>query len=382
MPWVRLKGVHVGSGPEHRSDVEELLPIIRAKKANRLLLQARPNVIGLDVGFRVRQGEVTQERVVKVYVSQKIDASFLSEEQRIPSTVSFDGREIGVDVEQRAIPEPTSFTLRDRPLRGGMSISTIDDDLGGTGTLGICVTLNDANAYILSNNHVLAGANTAPIEISIIQPGEGDGGVIANDIVAKLSTFVPIDFGTSTIEIPGERPIEIPNPNLVDAALAKIQNPDPILVGQADDGYNIGNRELHWIGYPRQLVSGEWSEEQKLFLLGLRVCKMGRTTAFTMGTIISVSADGLVGPYVNDKFAWFMDQILIAGDDGRPFAKRGDSGALVVALETGQPQNLPFPPVIRGTDPIALHFAAAKGTSLALANPLDAVLDALGIPQL
>jgi hypothetical protein len=202
---------------ERPSDKDDLLRIVRAKEANRLLLRARPNVVGLDVGFRTRQGEVTQERVVKVYVSRKIDASFLGKEQLIPSTVSIDGREIGVDVEQRAIPRPgVNFTLRDRPLRGGMSISTTND-LSGTGTLGICVTLNDGNAYILSNNHVLASVNQAQPNTPIVQPSmTGDGGVSPDDIVALLSSFVPLDFGFTTITpLPGLPPIQIPNTNFV-----------------------------------------------------------------------------------------------------------------------------------------------------------------------
>jgi hypothetical protein len=55
---------------------------------------------------------------------------------------------------------------------------------------------------------------------------------------------------------------------------------------------------------------------------------------------------------------------------------------LVVAFETGEPPAPPFPPVVRGTDPIGLVFAALPAQSLCWANPLDAVLDELGIPQL
>ncbi|MGZ8932947.1 MAG: hypothetical protein ACXW06_06685 [Halobacteriota archaeon] len=370
--------------------IEDLLPIIRAKKANSLLLRARPNVVGLDVGFRTRRGEVTQERVVKVYVSRKIDASFLSEEQRIPSTVSIDGREVGVDIEQRAIPRPAiHFTLRDRPLRGGMSISTSATfgDLGnvGTGTLGICVTLNDGNAYILSNNHVLAATNQAQLGTPILQPSVGDGGVEPDDIVALLSSFVPLDFGSITIQGP-LGPISIPNSNFVDAALAQIIDLGFTAPQQVADGYNVGNRELHWIGYPRHLVSSRWTDEQKALLSNVRVCKMGRTSEFTMGTIISAFNDVLVGPYNdnngNDQYLWFEDQIIILGDPGRPFFQPGDSGSLLVAFETGQPQTLSFPPVFRGTDPIGLLFASSPTGQFGYANPLDAVLDELGIPQL
>lgn len=366
-------------GSELRSDGEDLLPIVRAKEANRLLLQARPNVVGLDVGFRTRGGEVTEERVVKVYVSRKIDASFLAEEKRIPSIVTIDGREVGVDVEQRDIPRPcVNFSLRDRPLRGGMSISMAPNDYGGgTGTLGICVTLNDGYAYILSNNHALAAANQAPIPFPIIQPGGVDGGVSPDDVVAFLARFVPLDFGFTFIDPPGLPPLPIPNPNRVDAALAVIVDMGYTAPYRFLDSYNVGNRELHWIGYPRHLVSGSWSLQQKLSLVGARVCKMGRTTEFTMGTILSPFYDGWFGPYSNGQKAWFLDQIVVLGDPGQPFIDLGDSGSLLVTFETGGP---PFPPVTRGTDPIGLLFAG--GGQVGYANPLDAVLDGLSIPQL
>ena len=376
------------TSPERRDDPEELLPIVRAKEANRMLLRARPNVVGLDVGVRTRQGEVTQERVLKVYVSRKLDASLLSDEQLIPATVSIDGREVGVDVEERAITRPTSFTLRDRPLRGGMSISTIDDDLGGPGTLGICVTLNDGDAYMLSNNHVLAGANRAPIGMPIIQPGESDGGTFPDDQVGALTTFVPLDFGSTIVQLPPlpppappPPPIQVPNSNFVDAALAKIADVDATSPARAGDSFNLGNREVHWIGYPRVLLRGRWSTEQKLVLQTTGfVAKMGRTSEFTMGRIVSAFFDTLA-TYVGGGFAWFEDQLLIQPFDvRRPFVQPGDSGSLVVAFETGEPPTFALPPVVRGTDPVGLIFG--MNGSFGVANPLDAVLDELGIPQL
>lgn len=54
-------------------NLNELEVVVRAKERNHLLLASRPNVIGVDVGYRARAGETTSERVVKVYVSQKID---------------------------------------------------------------------------------------------------------------------------------------------------------------------------------------------------------------------------------------------------------------------------------------------------------------------
>jgi hypothetical protein len=371
------------SNSEQPPDIDDLLTIVRAKRANRLLLRARPNVIGLDIGFRSRQGEETQERVVKVYVSQKIDESFLSEWQRLPATVRINDREIGVDVEQRAIPHTTNFTLRDRPLRGGMSISLASDY--HSGTLGICVKHSDGHAYILSNNHVLTRNRQTSLGVPVVQPSQPDGGFVPDDMVGVVTSFVPIDFGFTTITItpPVGTPeqIQVPNPNFVDAALAQLIDVNPKIPQQIYDSFNVGNRELHWIGYPRQLMRGRWSDEQKLLLLETRVCKMGRTTGFTSGVIASTSWDGYIDGYYDGK-AWFEDQITIVSDTpGQIFSAGGDSGSLVVTYETGEPPTLALPPAIRGTDPVGLLFAGT-GTGTGYANPLDAVLDELAIDKI
>jgi hypothetical protein len=337
-------------------DADEIQAVVRAKEENRWLLAARPNVVGLDVGYRVRGGQATDERVVKVYVSQKLDRSLLAEEQLVPSTVRVDDQEIGVDVEEGSVERPLLFTLRSRPLRGGSSISATGVRRAGTGTLGVCGTVNDGNTYVLSCNHVIAGANTFPIGTNIIQPGLGDGGTAPADDIAALSNFVPIDFGTTTINTPFGT-FTILNPNRVDAALARMAN-----------AYNTGNREIHWIGYPRPLDSGTWSFFFKLALIGRRVCKMGRTTEFTLGRITSPFFDTTVGPYVTGQNARFIGQIRIQGDGGRPFALPGDSGSLVVGYPDG--------------DPIGLLFSANATGTLATANPLDDVMNALAIPQL
>jgi hypothetical protein len=100
-------------------------------------------------------------------------------------------------------------------------------------------------------------------------------------------------------------------------------------------------------------------------LLGRRVCKMGRTTEFTVGKIISVSIDTWVTGYANNQRAWFDDQIEIEGEGG-PFSRPGDSGSLVLDFET--------------REPIGLLFAGIGNFSFA--NPIDEVLNRLAIPQI
>lgn len=325
--------------------------LIRSKDANRLLIRSKPNVIGLDVGLRVKGGNVTKEKVVKVYVSRKIEKQFLSENDLIPSVLEIDGKRVPVDVEEGKIDRPHIFDLRVRPLIGGPSISP--HNRWYAGTLGVCVTLNDNNTYILSNNHVLADANQLAIGTNIIQPSQPDGGHPVNDVVASLSDFVPLEFGSTTITIFGVT-ITIRNTNYVDAAIAIV-----------NDAFNGANREIHWVGYPKYYHDTSWSFFKKWFLIGRRVCKMGRTTHYTLGTITSVSYDTWVGPHSNGQDAWFEDQIRIKGLHGR-FSAPGDSGSLVVDVETNEPIGL---------------LMSGRG-DYTTANPIDKVISELNIPQI
>jgi hypothetical protein len=325
--------------------------LIRAKDANRLLIRSKPNVIGLDVGLRVKGGKVTKETVVKVYVSRKIEKKLLSENDLIPSSLEIGDKRVPVDVEEGKIDRPHIFNLRVRPLIGGPSISPHNQWYSGT--LGVCVTLNDDNTYILSNNHVLADSNQLPIGTNIIQPSRPDGGHSINDVVASLSDFVPLEFGSTTITIFGIT-ITIPNTNYVDAAIA-----------QVNDRFNGANRGIHWVGYPKYYHDTSWSFWKRLSLLGRRVCKTGRTTHYTVGQIKSVSYDTWVGPYATGQNAWFEDQVRIKGLNGR-FSAPGDSGSLVVDVETNEPVGLLF----------------SGGGDYTNANPIDKVISELNIPQI
>ncbi len=363
-------------GPRSATEAEIGL-LVEAKQANRLLLMSKPNVIGMGIGLRIRGGEQTDERVVKVYVSQKVSKECLSKEHLIPSTVQIAKKRVPVDVEAALIPEAQLFTLRSRPLVGGSSIGPTTPGFTWTGSLGCCVTLDDDNTYILSNNHVLAGLGQLPIGTPISQPSIGDGGSAVNDVVATLSAAVPIDFGTTTITVLG-RQITIPNPNSVDCALALVQG-----------AFNGANREIHWIGYPasrsREIGTGHWDwarhhGHHELWDWdghhghhGLwdwvghhdrRVCKMGRTTEYRVGKVVDIDWEGYVR-YGGGNLAWFVNQLKVDGG-ARAFSGGGDSGSLVLDAESNRP--------------VGLLFAGVG--NLTFANRINLVMDALNIPRI
>jgi len=99
-----------------------------------------------------------------------------------------------------------------------------------TGTLGARVS-DATNVYILSNNHVLAGVNTASIGDPIIQPGDADGGHDPADRVATLAAYQTIDFNGGT--------------NTMDAAIA-LTSTDAMGTSTPSDGWS-GRRRA---GYP------------------------------------------------------------------------------------------------------------------------------------
>jgi hypothetical protein len=342
--------------------------LVKAKEQHRIHLMVKANVIGMGVGQRTRNGEVVDELVLKVYVSNKLPKALLDKKDLIPTTLELDNKKVPVDVEQSDVPQAQIFDLRSRPLIGGSSIGPANLFRGvfSVGTLGVCVTLDDRRTYILSNNHVLSLANQLAIGTNIVQPSMVDGGVAptttsVNDLVATLSNFIPIDFGTFTITIFGIT-YTLPRVNYVDCALAIVR-----------DAFNAANREIHWVGYPA--TSTVDPTQFSFFGLNLifpsQVCKMGRTTEYTVGNIVDISWDGYIdysqnfGNVNGTNRAWFQDQLKIDGGR-RPFSMPGDSGSLVMSLSDSRPAGLLF----------------AGAGNFSYCNYISAVMRALSIPRI
>ena len=192
------------------------------------------------------------------------------------------------------------------------------------------------DSYILSNNHVMANSNKASIGDNILQPGPVDGGSNPTDRIATLANFVEIKFDGSD--------------NVVDAAIARIDLPtgNYVLSATGDEGY------------------GQPSARTRVAAVGMGVTKYGRTTGKTIGTVdaINMTVDICYktrGPFRCKDLARFVNQIVII--DGS-FSAGGDSGSGIV---TNDGKN----------NPVALLFAGSS--SHTIANPIDAVLSALGV---
>lgn len=215
-----------------------------------------------------------------------------------------------------------------RPVPIGVSIG--NENECAAGTLGARV-LKGGNAYILSNNHVLARQNAASIGEDILQPGRYDTSpqcsIPANSSIGKLASFVRIDFSGN---------------NTVDAAIASTTTG---LVGNATftGGY------------------GQPNSTTKAATIGMLVQKCGRTTKCTHGSVAAL--DATVRVQYESGVATFVNQVVVTGSRGA-FSKAGDSGSLIVTDDAN-------------AYPVALLFAG--GQTSTIGNPIGAVLSALGV---
>jgi hypothetical protein len=325
----------------------------QAKEAHKAEIMAKPNVVGVGVGYKERGDGQTRELSVVTLVERKIAKDGLDPGALVPRQVNGVPTAVIEVGELRALQTPKD---RWRPAPGGVSIGHYRISAG---TLGVVVRDRATGVrLILSNNHVLANSNDAQPGDAILQPGGADGGKVDSDTVAVLERFVPILFNTeggqcnvaagyarlgnaiATLLGSSHRvePIHI-NPqatNLVDAAVARPINDEDVL----DEILEIGEIE--------GTLPGE---------LGMTVRKSGRTTGFTTGEIVAVEATVNVN-FGAGRVATFEGQFIAA-----PMSQGGDSGSLIVA----------------GDSPHAVGLLFAGSDQSTIFSPIQPVLDLLEV---
>jgi hypothetical protein len=221
--------------------------------------------------------------------------------------------------------DPTSRFARPVPI----GVSTGNEGECSAGTIGARVRSGSA-VYALSNNHVYALENQAPIGSRVLQPGRYDTGCSIDpaNVLGNLSSFVPITFSTSAN-------------NRVDAAIA------------VSDTARLGNATpSNGYGTPQSATVSA--------AVGQSVQKYGRTTSLTQGTITMVNATVNVG--YGSGTARFVGQVIV--ESSGAFIRSGDSGSLLVTSNR---------------NPVGLLFAGSQTGRLGVANRIQDVLSAFGV---
>ena len=285
------------------------------------------NVVGVGIGEKVTAGVRTGQLVVKVLVKEKKAAGEVSSNALVPQNLGG----VTTDVEETGEIYADMFTARRRPAPCGVSIGNCLRIMAGT--LGCLVTRNN-QLFILSNNHVMALVNTSPLNTGIPQPGRLDGGVCPQDIIARLTQFVPINFAPLAS-------------NLVDAAIARTS---PNLVDR---------RILRPGGVLQPIAPGLLPPA-----FNMQVQKSGRTTQYRRGFVDLVNTTINVNYAPLGGVARFVRQFRVRGV-GSIFSDRGDSGSLVTT----------FP----GNRPVGLLFAGNAANNMTFCNPIRDVLAAFGV---
>jgi hypothetical protein len=284
------------------------------------------NVVGVGIGEKYVDDKPTGQIAVKVFVKEKLNPHEISSDALVPPSVG------GLPTDVDAIGDVTAsmFTARLRPAPGGVSIGNCNRVMAGT--LG-CLVSRGGQLFILSNNHVMALVNTSPLGAGIPQPGRLDGGVCNNDVIARLTQFIPINFAAGVC-------------NFVDAAIAQTS---PALVDR---------RMLRPGGVRQPLVPPPVNP-----VLNALVQKSGRTTQYTRGIIDAVNVTVNVSYAPLGGVARFCRQFRVRGVPGGDFSRPGDSGSLVTTFPANRPVGLLF----------------AGGNGVTFCNPIAPVLAAFGV---
>ena len=298
-------------------------------------LRTIPNVVGTAVGVS-EEGKP----IIKVYtkspgvmaIPTSLDGFRVEVEETgefHALTGQFGGQQYGSDKTRARRVNPATLFTRPVPI----GVSTGNEGECSAGTIGARVkdAGGNGNVFALSNNHVYALENAAVSNSAVLQPGLYDTNCTFNpaNVIGTLSSFVPIVFSTSAN-------------NTVDAAIAAS---DVLLLGKStpSNGY----------GTPRSATVSAF--------VGQRVKKYGRTTSQTSGQVLGINAIVMVG--YGSGTAQFVDQIIVKSS--KAFILPGDSGALLVTAQSN--------------NPVGLIFAGNGNGKIAIANRIDAVLNAFSV---
>ena len=321
-----------------------------AQELNQDALLGYPNVIGVATGFRERDGKVTEDVVVQVFVSRKVADAQLNPADVVPKRVSgWEGPAAQTDVIETTVPEAQQDTTRYRPVEAGSSIGP--EASVSAGTLGGWACDNtDDTIVLLSNNHVISNLDTLPVLRRIVQPGRFDGGVLPGDVIGALKRHNPVN----TVANPAPAGTVIPT-SVVDAA-----------IGSIDGGIDIDHDVID---------IGPAIYELRAPALNMNVQKRGRTTRLTTNGRITSVGMTFNCTYLNrTRISSIQNAFRITSTDGNVFSSPGDSGSLIFDQAAGQLSNtLPV---------VGLLYAGGtfnNGTPFTDANDINAVFGALDL---
>ena len=276
----------------------------------KTILMKIPGVLGVGIGIKEKNEELTDDIAFRVYVIEKKDLSDIPVENRIPREV------LGfkTDVIKVYEPKPRAFVERRntsnyRPIKGGIAIGT-EKSGRSYGTLGWFATKDaDDTVVLLTNQHVLYGH------------GEVNDNKVAQPFYSKSCCCEYDVIGTNIVGI---------NNATVDCAIAHINS-----------------------DVTKQLIINNSSSTESLrvegtdqAIVGENVWKIGARSGYTAGVVIDIGAvtvpAGTPTDPAGNPVTIIPSQILIRptgtetyeNENGKKaFSNYGDSGSVILDVE-------------------------------------------------
>jgi hypothetical protein len=275
---------------------------------------AHPDLVGLGVARKLVGGRRTDELAIVFYVRRKRARSRLASGLVVPPVIAAPGGEaIYTDVVEIGEVLPQAGRIA-----SGASIAHRDS---AGGTLG-AIVVKAGQRMALSNAHVLALEGHASIDDPVLLPAANFGGRMPGDQIATLSAFRRFTPGGKFV-------------NRCDAALAAIM---PHALARIDATIPQAASPLQTIA-PRRLM---------------RVTLTGHSSPHGPTSVIQ-DVDALVQiSYPQAGLIGFRNQVLCD-----PYTREGDSGALVIDVDSGCIVGLHFAASVLGSyfTPIATVMA-------------------------
>jgi len=310
-------------------------------------LLKKENVVLVGLGKKTTAGVNTGRYAIVVGVTKKLPVQILSRKNVVPTKikgVETDVIEVG-EIKALNAQDASDHKIKYRPAPGGVSIGHKDITCG---TLGMVVKRNGVR-QILSNNHVLAHENKASIGDPVYQPGVYDGGT-AEDEIARLSEFVPIEFDGGSIPPPSDCPIA----NFTAKALNLIARvfgrktrlqavvPSSDTVNTVDCALARPNKDDDVLDSILEIGKPDYGDIEAV--VGMKIKKSGRTSGLNHSEIALI--DAITQVQYSAGTVTFEDQLVTS----TPMAQGGDSGSAVLTEEDNKVVGLLF----AGSDTIAI----------------------------
>lgn len=283
-----------------KKETQQIAKIIQKRRPE---LVSKHRIRQTAVGYKMKDGKLTDDVGIIVFVSKKQDESKLRSLQIEPIPKDIEG--IVTDVQAVRFFPRMADDARYRPIDGG--IATIRYPSEYVGTLGLIIRKGN-KLYGITNNHV--GANEDVFGMKPAAAKKGDpwvqpsDGSVPKDLIARL-------YRWNRLKPQGPGSV-----NYYDFAMGEIVKP------ALSEG--VSPNEIKDIGSVKGIEDINLDD---------KVMKRGRTTLKTTGRVIAVNARVYV-PYQGYNCD-FADQVTIVGhpDPNIPFSLGGDSGSCIVSSD-------------------------------------------------